>query len=155
MHFIKANGTNVSDAEISFGTIFKHFLEYLIIIPLIVLLHCLDEMSNIICTYSCCKSLIILHVYLMVRWHECCSILLCFYCFFTAVTKGYICFIIFKRWMWPLISLECMLHTISALLHAHYRTKALHIWSKPNRLSFLSSSQDPLFAWKCNVGILL
>lgn len=97
MHFIKGSGPNVSDAEISFGTIFKHFLEHLIIVSLIVHLNCLDEMSNIICTCSCRKSLIILLVYLMASRHECCSIVLCFYCFFTPIAKGYICFITFEK----------------------------------------------------------
>lgn len=52
LHFVKGNVNSVSDAEISFRKIFKHFLEHLIIISLIVLLHCLDEMSSKVLSYA-------------------------------------------------------------------------------------------------------
>lgn len=52
LNFVKGNVNNVSDAEISFGTIFKHFLERLIIISLIVLLCFLDEMSSKVLLYA-------------------------------------------------------------------------------------------------------
>lgn len=52
LHFVKGSGNNISDAEISFGIIFKHFLERLIIICLIAFLHCLDEMSSKVLLYT-------------------------------------------------------------------------------------------------------
>lgn len=147
LNFVKGNGNNVSDAEISFGTIFKHFLECLVIISLIVLLCFLDAMSSKVLLYAFVQAVNLCWLfYLFVWWPDHWTKKkdmnsgLFYYGFITLShqlqrDKSVLSF--FKRLMWPLISLEFMLHTISALLHIHYRTKALWIWSKSNKFFLL------------------